>query len=447
MKIFFSLPEMIRISGPLTTTLASMLLVTAGAFSQTSYAQAPDGTATVLIGARLFDGTGSTLIEQSTLVIRNGRIETVGAMSDVTVPDDAIHVDLSGKTILPGLINAHGHLNEDRSERPIRTKLAEQLRLYADYGVTTVVVLGVFSDEELVEAANLNDEQEQIALDRARVYVAGDSLQNLGTAEEARMRVNRYADAGANIVKIHITGSPNDMTPEVYGALIDQAHSRGLRVASHLFYLDDAHGLLDAGVDVIAHSVRDQAVDDSLIAKIIQQNVPYIPTLTRDLAQFVYESTPDFFEDPFFLRRVNAYREDIDLVSGADYQIQSRSPQRQAVKAALEQGSQNLKTLSDAGVVIAMGSDSGTNQGQWQGYFEHTELEMMVEAGMSTTQALVAATGGAARAMRLDQHLGVLQPGRWADLLILDANPIDDIRATRQIHSVWIAGNQLDNVP
>ena len=184
-----------------------------------------------------------------------------------------------------------------------------------------------------------------------------------------------------------------------------------------------------------------------MIAKIIQQNVPYIPTLTRDLAQFVYESTPDFFEDPFFLRRVNAYREDIDLVSGADYQMQSRSPQRQAVKAALEQGSQNLKTLSDAGVVIAMGSDSGTNQGQWQGYFEHTELEMMVEAGMSTTQALVAATGGAARAMRLDQHLGVLQPGRWADLLILDANPIDDIRATRQIHSVWIAGNQLDNVP
>ena len=129
MKIFFGLPEMIRISGPLTTTLASMLLVTAGAFSQTSYAQAPDGTATVLIGARLFDGTGNTLIEQSTLVIRNGRIETVGAMSDVTVPDDAIHIDLSGKTILPGLINAHGHLNEDRSERPIKTKLAEQLRL------------------------------------------------------------------------------------------------------------------------------------------------------------------------------------------------------------------------------------------------------------------------------------------------------------------------------
>ena len=92
-------------------------------------------------------------------------------------------------------------------------------------------------------------------------------------------------------------------------------------------------------------------------------------------------------------------------------------------------------------------SDSGTNQGQWQGYFEHTELEMMVEAGMSTTQALVAATSGAAAAMGLDQHVGVLQPGRWADLLILDANPIEDIRATREIHSVWIAGTPLSGVP
>ena len=98
----------------------------------------------------MFDGTGRAPHEQSVLVIRNGRVEMVGAIGDVNIPDDAERIDLSGKTILPGLVNAHGHLNEDQSDRPIRTKLAEQLRLYADYGVTTVVVLGVFSDEELV---------------------------------------------------------------------------------------------------------------------------------------------------------------------------------------------------------------------------------------------------------------------------------------------------------
>ena len=435
-----------RFLRPLVGTLLGSLLMAASCL-QGLYAQNPDGTAVALVGARLFDGTGSEPHEQAVLVIRNGRVEAVGALGDVDIPTDAERIDLSGKTILPGLVNAHGHLNEDQSERPIKTKLTDQLRLYADYGVTTVVVLGVFSDEELVVAASMNDEQEQIALDHARVYVAGDSLQNLETTEEARMSVNAYADAGADIVKIHVTGGPNDMTPEVYGALIDQAHSRGLRVASHLFYLEDAHGLLDAGVDVIAHSVRDQAVDDSLIEKILQQNVPYIPTLTRDLARFVYETRPDFLEDPFFLRRASAYQGDIDIVTGADYQATSRSPQRQTDKAGLEQGSQNLKTLSDAGVVIAMGSDSGTNQGQWQGYFEHLEIEMMVDAGMSTTQALVAATGGAAQAMGIDQSVGVLKPGRWADLLVLDANPIENIRATRQIHSVWVAGTPLSGVP
>ena len=260
--------------------------------------------------------------------------------------------------------------------------------------------------------------------------------------------MDSYADAGVDIVKIHVTGDPNDMTPAVYGALIDQAHSRGLQVASHLYFLQDARGLVDAGVDVIAHSVRDQDVDAALIAEINRRNVGYIPTLTRDLALFVYETTPAFFSDPFFLRGVNAYRREMTLLSDPVRQEQIRAgSEQQAIKQALDQGKRNLKTLSDAGVLIALGTDSGTNEGRWQGYFEHTELEMMVEAGLSPAQALVAATGGAARAMGLDRQLGTLQPGLWADLLVLNDNPIDDIRATRQIHSVWIAGRRLTDVP
>ena len=435
---------MIRIPGLLAAALVSTLLAAAGVSLQTSHAQAPDGTAVVLTGARLFDGTGRAPLEQSTLVIRNGRIEAVGA---ATVPDDAVRIDLSGKTIVPGLINAHGHLNSDRSDRPIRDRLVGQLRLYADYGVTTVVVLGVGAND-LEDAVKLREEQEHGTLDRARVYVAGPSLRNLTTAGEARARVDSYADAGADIVKIHVTGDPDDMTPAVYGALIDQAHTRGLRVASHLYFLQDARGLVDAGVDVIAHSVRDQDVDAALIAEINRRNVGYIPTLTRDLALFVYETTPAFFSDPFFLRGVNAYRREMTLLSDPVRQEQIRAgSEQQAIKQALDQGKRNLKTLSDAGVLIALGTDSGTNEGRWQGYFEHTELEMMVEAGLSPAQALVAATGGAARAMGLDQQLGTLQPGLWADLLVLNDNPIDDIRATRQIHSVWIAGRRLTDVP
>ena len=297
-------------------------------------------------------------------------------------------------------------------------------------------------------AITLRDEQEHGTLDRARVYVAGPSLRDLKTADEARQSVDRYADAKVDIVKLHITGGPNDMTPAVYGALIDQAHKRGLRVAAHLYYLKDARGLLDAGVDVIAHSVRDQDVDAALMNDIKRRNVGYIPTLTRDLAVFVYESTPAFFSDPFFLRDVDAYRREMTSLSDPAQQEKTRtSKDAQSIKVALQQGTRNLKRLSDAGAAIALGTDSGTNLGQWQGYFEHTEIEMMVKAGLTPMQAIVAATGGAARVMKLDGQLGTLEPGKWADLVVLKANPLDDIRHTRQIDAIWIGGRRLMDVP
>jgi len=436
---------MIRISTRLAAVLLSTLLVLAVFSFQPSLAQAPAAGTVALTGARLIDGSGRAPLEQATVVIRNGRIEAVGAPAAVTIPAGAVRIDASGKTILPGLINAHGHLSADQSTRPVRDKLVGQLRVYADYGITTVVVLGT---DDLQEAVKLRDEQEHGALDRARVYAAGASLRNLKTEDEARKRVDAYADAKAYIIKIHITGGPNDTPPPVYRALIDEAHKRGLRVAAHLYYLKDARGLLDAGVDVIAHSVRDQDVDAALIAAIKQRNVGYIPTLTRDLAVFLYETTPTFFKDPFFMRHIDAYRREMTMASDPTLQEKTRnSEEARTIKVALQQANRNLKTLADAGASIAMGTDTGTNLGQWQGYFEHVEIEMMVKAGLTPMQALVAATGGAARVMKLDQQLGTVQPGKWADLLVLNANPLDDIRNTRKIDSIWIAGRRLTNVP
>jgi imidazolonepropionase-like amidohydrolase len=243
---------------------------------------------------------------------------------------------------------------------------------------------------------------------------------------------------------MHITGGPNDMTPAVYGAVIDQAHKRGLRAASHLYYLKDARGLVDAGVDVIAHSVRDQDVDAALIADIKKRDVGYIPTFTRDLAVFAYETTPAFFKDPFFLRHIDVFGREVALLNDPARQEKTRtSKESPTIKQALDQGMRNLKMLSDAGVSIALGTDSGTNLGQWQGYFEHVEMEMMVKAGLRPMQTLVAATGGAARVMKLDKELGTLQPGKWADLVVLTGNPLEDIRQTQKIESVWIAGRKL----
>jgi imidazolonepropionase-like amidohydrolase len=158
---------------------------------------------------------------------------------------------------------------------------------------------------------------------------------------------------------------------------------------------------------------------------------------------FVYESPPAFFADPFFLKGAAAYGQAVAQLKDPALQQKTRaSAEAQAIKKALDQANRNLKRLADAGVAIAMGTDSGTGLGRWQGYFEHVELEMMVGAGMTPMQAIVAATGNAARAMRLDDKVGTLAPGKWADLVVLGENPLVDIRNTRQIESVWLAGRR-----
>ena len=412
------------------------MLAAAGAAFQPALAQAP---AVALTGARVIDGTGRASIEAATVLIADGRIQALGAASEVSIPDGADRVDASGKTIIPGLVNAHAHLNDGDPALPLYDQLLAQLRLYAEYGVTSIHTLG----DDGVESVRVRDQQARgERLDRARLYVSGPNVV-AETADEARRSIDQVADMRVNIIKTRLNARPDDMTPAVYGALIDQAHQRDLRVAAHLIDLDDAKGLLAAGMDVVAHSVRDQDVDAELISELIRLDVGYIPTLTRCLSVFLYESTPPFFEDPFFLRGGDAYRADMaEIRDPATHARVRDSEQAQITKRMLEQAKRNLKLLTDGGVTIAMGTDSGTSLGRWQGYFEHVELELMVEAGMTPMQALVAATRNSAQVMHLDD-LGTLEAGKWADLVVLDANPLDDITNTRQIDSVWIAGRRL----
>ena len=392
-------------------------------------------------GARLILGDSNTVIENGTLIVRDGRIEASG--DSVTVPVDAQLVDVSGKTIIPGLINAHGHVNNVRGLEAdpafyTEAHIENQLALYARYGVTTVFSLGGGGPTGVAVRDRATQD-----LNYARLYLAGPVI-TADSPEEATERVNAIADTDVDIIKIRVDdnlGGSQKMPPDVFTAVIDAAHARDLRVAAHLYYLDDAKQLLAAGADLIAHSVRDEAVDEELSTLLKERDVCYCPTLMREVSTFVYESQPDWFDDPFFLREADPAV--INELSSPAYQERIQNSRTAPIyKEALQQAKTNLKSLSDAGVGIAMGTDTGP-AGRFQGFFEHKELELMVEAGLTPLQTIVASTGDAARCMQVDDHLGSLSPGKWADFIVLGANPLDDIRNTREIESVWISGNQV----
>jgi imidazolonepropionase-like amidohydrolase len=180
-------------------------------------------------------------------------------------------------------------------------------------------------------------------------------------------------------------------------------------------------------------------VDAEFIALMKQRHAFYCPTLTREVAVFTYAETPSFFTDPFFLKEADPG--EIAKMQDPKRQETVRNDKGAAwYKEHLPVALRNLKILSDAGIPIAMGTDSGGGPGRFQGYFEHLELEYETRAGLTPMQALVSATSGAAKAVHISDKVGTVEKGKWADFLVLTANPLDDIRNTRKIESVWIGG-------
>ncbi len=394
---------------------------------------------TALVGARIWDGTGAEAISDGLMLIRDGRITYVGEHGDVPVPSGATVVNLNGRTIIPGLINTHGHVGGTvglGGGQYNRANLVRQLRLYAEYGITTVNSLGGDGPEGLA----LRDEQSMTGLDRARIFVAGAVVTG-NTVDAALAVVQRNADMGVDWMKLRVDdnlGNSQKMPPQIYSAVIDRSHELDLRLASHLFYLSDAKALMRAGTDFIAHSVRDMDVDDEFLGMLAARGICYTPTLTREISTFVYETRPDFFDDPFFLSHA-----DLDVLEQLqEPDRQARYARAQAYKEALQVALRNVKAIVDAGLPVVMGTDTGP-AARFQGYFEHMELALMAEAGLTPEQVLRSATGLAAECLRMDDEIGTLRPNRWADFVVLTENPLVDIRNARSIESVWIAGEPL----
>jgi imidazolonepropionase-like amidohydrolase len=225
-------------------------------------------------------------------------------------------------------------------------------------------------------------------------------------------------------------------------AIIDAAHARNLKVAAHVFYLNDAKQLVEAGLDALVHSVRDAPVDDALIAAMKQRGAWMgAATLSRELSVFAYAGAPAWLDEPFLRRSVAA--DVVNTMKTPAYQKNVASdPHFGELPGFLETAKKNLKRLVDGGVKFGFGTDSGP-PARFPGYFEHMEMELMVQAGLTPSQVIQAATRNAAEFLGESGNLGTLEVGRWADLIVMGRNPLADIRNTRSIEQVYIGGNRI----
>jgi imidazolonepropionase-like amidohydrolase len=417
----------------MTTRRAGPILVVAALAAACS----PDIPTMAFTGATVWDGTGAASVPNATIVVREGRIISID--EDTPPPRGAEVVALDGKHVIPGLINAHGHVSGRWAPAGV-TDSAERvrgdLRQYALYGVTTVNSLG--DDETVIGVRDAATGTEP----HARLFAAGPVIDEFD-ADAARAAATANADAGVDWLKLRVDdnlGSSAKMPWEAVQAVMDVGNERGIPVATHLFYLDDAKRLLEMGSGMLAHSVRDAPVDEELIAALRSSGVCYVPTLTREVSTFVYSERPDFFDDPFFTR--HADQTEMERVSEPAFmQRMAESTAAAGYRIALEQANENLVAISEAGLPVAMGTDTGP-AARFPGYFEHLELWMMVEAGMTPAETLRSATGVAAECLG-DDEIGTLEPGRWADFLVLGEDPLADIEATRSLERVYVAGTEV----
>ena len=416
----------------------------------------------VLKGARLIDGTGRPAIENSVLVIEGDHVVAVGSAGSVSVPKDAVVKDVSGKTIMPTLVNLHGHLGlssngaDSAAGHYTQENVVKQLNKYLAYGVGTVASFG--QDEDAIYS--VRDAQRAGTLGGARLYTAGhgfieytgktypnDARYRPQNPEEARADVRELAMHHPDYIKMWVDdnlGHGTKIPPPVYQAIIDEAHKQHIRVFAHEFYLADAKSLLAAGLDGFAHSIRDQPVDDELIKTMKARGVFLIPTLVRDEVLFAYADNLPWLKDPFFLGGLDPGALAI-IRSPENIEKGQKDPDIAKYRAGLQMAKKNLKTLSDGGVKIAFGTDSGIPT-RFPGYFEHRELQLMVEAGLTPMQAITAATATNAEILGGGKQFGTLQAGKKADFMVLDANPLEDIHNTEKLSAVWQAGKTVPSV-
>jgi imidazolonepropionase-like amidohydrolase len=426
--------------------LSLFLAATAGAFAQ----PAP---AVLYEGARLIIGTDAPPIEDGAMLVRDGRIVAVGRRGQVTTPAGAARVDLTGKTVMPGMINAHVHIGYEAftawgAEHYTPENIVNHLQREAFYGVTVTQTVGSSPTDSALQFARDQEAGKFPPASRFRfvpgmappnggpdaILIKGTKALNatyeISTPDQARSTVRMLAGRGVKDVKIWVDdrrGTYPKMPPEVYNAVIADAHARGMRVHAHAIALADQKAVVGAGVDVRVHTVGAENVDEELLA-LIREKKPYWTTVIG-----LGDRSEACNNDPFI---------DQSYPPEALREIHEKdcAPRNNAAREAAL--AHNVKAFVDAGARLVLGTDAGIDTRHAFGWADHHEIARWVELGVTPAQAIVAATSRSAELLGVDA--GALAPGKRADFIVLAANPLGNIRNTRTIEQVYLDGKRLD---
>ena len=374
--------------------------------------QLEPGTPFALVNGTLIDGTGAKAMPDAAIIVRDDRITAVGPRPDIEIPADSFIVKVQGKTILPGFINSHVHWAFNR----------KNLRKWAREGVTTVRDLGRSTayPENLFKTRNsLNANHKCARLVAVGLFINveggypaalwGGYMETVRSPEEARQAVNKLIDAGADVIKTAVesgyafrrSGWPL-LSPDELNVLVKTAHERGKPVTAHVTSARDLAPALDAGVDEIAHMVVDE-LPNELVHRMIETGTRWVPTL--ELWQHASRKYP---------------------VNYGEVSIK------------------NLARFVEAGGEVALGTDyGGAPQMAFELGMPISEIEWMMEAGMTPMQIIVSATKNAARACNMEGQIGTLEVGKLADILVVDGDPLSDIYALTKVNLVLREGKSI----